>query len=142
MATPRLVSDIMTKNVVSVSDDQTLADLRENMRNMRFRHTPVTDEGRLVGLVTERDLLRMSTSSLLPYRESDTFLQQQFHARDVMTKDVATVSPSTTLKRAGEQMLEKRIGCLPVVDEKNMLVGIVTTSDFLRIAIGLLPDAV
>jgi CBS domain-containing protein len=57
-----------------------------------------------------------------------------------MTKDVATVSPSTALRQAGALMLEKRIGCLPVVDEKNVLVGIVISSDFLRVAISLLPD--
>ncbi len=140
MAPPRLVSEVMTKDVVSVSEDQTLANLLENMRSMHFRHTPVTDDGRLVGLLTERDLLRMSTSSLLPHRESDDFLKQRFHVRDVMTKSVATVSPSTTLKRAGTLMLEKRIGCLPVVDEKNVLVGVITTTDLLRVAISLLPD--
>jgi CBS domain-containing protein len=141
MVTPQLVSDVMTKKVVSVSEDETLANVLEHVRITHFRHTPVTDDGRLVGLLTERDLLRMSTSSLLPHRESDDFLQRRFHVRDVMTKDVATVSPSTALRRAGELMLEKRIGCLPVVDERNVLVGIVTTSDFLRVAISLLSDA-
>jgi CBS domain-containing protein len=139
MAMPELVSDIMTKDVVSVSEDQTLTNLLDSMHTMHFRHTPVIDDGRLVGLLTERDLLRMSTSSLLPHRESNAFLQERFHVRDVMTKDVATVSPSTALRQAGELMLEKRIGCLPVVDAKNFLVGIVTTSDFLKIAISLLP---
>lgn len=140
MTTPQLVSEVMTKDVVSVSEDQTLADLLTSMRGMRFRHTPVTDDGRLVGLLSERDLLRMSSSSLLPHRDGDEILHRRFHVRDVMTKDVATVSPSTILRHAGALMLEKRIGCLPVVDEKNVLVGIITTSDFLKMAISLLPD--
>ena len=59
-----------------------------------------------------------------------------------MTKDVATASPATTLKQAGELMLQRRIGCLPVVNDKNVLVGIITTSDLLKVAISLLPDAV
>ena len=96
MATPQLVSEVMTKDVVSVSEDQTLADLLASMRGMRFRHTPVTDDGRLVGLLSERDLLRMSSRSLLPHRDGDEVLHRRFHVRDVMTKDVATVSPSTT----------------------------------------------
>jgi CBS domain-containing protein len=141
MATPQLVSEVMTKDVVSVSEDQTLADLLASMRGMRFRHTPVADDGRLVGLLSERDLLRMSSSSLLPHRDGDEILHRRFHVRDVMTKDVATVSPTTTLMHAGALMLEKRIGCLPVVDEKNVLVGIITTSDFLKVAISLLSGA-
>ena len=139
-ATFQLVSDVMTKDVMSVREDQNLVNLLESMRGMHFRHTPVTDDGRLVGLLTERDLLRVSSSSLLPHRDSDEFLKQRFHVRDVMTKDVATVSPSATLKQAGELMLKKRVGCLPVVDAKNVLVGIITTTDLLEVAISLLSD--
>jgi CBS domain-containing membrane protein len=137
---PRVVSEVMTSDVVSVSEDDTLSALVQSMRAMRFRHTPVTDGDRLVGLLTERDLLSASASSLLPSRESDEFLQKRFHVRDVMTRDVATVSPSTSLKQAGELMLKRRIGCLPVVDEKNVLVGIVTSSDFLELALSLLSE--
>lgn len=140
-STPERVSEVMTKDVVSVTEDQTLADLLESMRSMRFRHTPVTDDGRLVGLLSERDLLRMSSSSLLPHRNGDEILHRRFHVRDVMTKDVVTVLPATLLRHAGALMLDKRVGCLPVVDEKNVLVGIVTSSDFIRVAISLLPDA-
>jgi len=140
-STFRLVSDVMTKDVVRVSEDQTLVNLLESMHAKHFRHTPVTDDDRLVGLVTERDLLRISSSSLLPHQDGDEFLKRRFHVRDVMTKDVATVSPATTLKQAGELMLQRRIGCLPVVDDKNVLVGIITTSDLLKVAISLLPDS-
>lgn len=138
---PRLVSEVMTKDVVSVSEDDNLSNLLESMHAMHFRHTPVTDGDRLVGLLTERDLLRTSSSSLLPHRDSDNFLQKRFLVRDVMIRDVATVSPSTPLKDAGQLMLQRSIGCLPVVDDQNVLVGILTSSDLLEVAVSLLPDA-
>lgn len=137
---PQTVSEVMTKDVVTVSEDQNLSNLLESMQVMRFRHTPVTDDGKLVGLLSERDLLRISSSSLLPHRGADEFLHRRFHVRDVMTREVTTVSPSTTLREAGALMRDKRIGCLPVVNDTNTLVGIITTSDFLDLALKILPD--
>jgi acetoin utilization protein AcuB len=92
--------------------------------------------------LTERDILGFSASNLLPYgEETDRALHQRFRVRDVMQRDVVSVPPSTSIREAGRLMLEKRIGCLPVVDTSNVLLGIVTSSDLIRAAIELAPDA-
>ena len=132
---PSAVGDIMTRDVISVDENDDLAHLLESMRVLRFRHLPVTNDARLVGMLTERDVLSLSASSLLPNRsDSDEFLQKRYRVRDVMTENVISVNPNTSLREAGRLMLERRIGCLPVVDESNTLVGILTSTDFVELA--------
>lgn len=137
---PTTVADIMTRDVLSVDEQDNLLHLLESMRALRFRHTPVTDQGRLVGLLSERDLLRVSASSLLPNgNEADRFLQKRFSVRDVMVRDVTAVAPTTTLREAARLLRTGRIGCLPVVDEHNVLLGLVTSTDFVGLVERLLP---
>lgn len=130
---PDTVSEIMTHEVATLDENDSLSNLKEAMRALRFRHMPVTDDGRLIGLITERDLLRISTSSLLPHQgEQDRALGERFRVRDVMTRDVLTVSPQTSVEQAGKLLLRERFGCLPVVEADNTLIGIVTSSDYIR----------
>ncbi|HTV25719.1 MAG TPA: CBS domain-containing protein [Polyangiaceae bacterium] len=130
---PKSVSQIMTTDVVCVEETDHLSNLLESMQALRFRHLPVTDDGRLLGLLTERDLLRLSTSNLLPHRaQQDRALFARFRVCDVMVRDVVTVSPETPAAVAGKLLLDKRLGCLPVVTATNELVGIVTSADFVR----------
>jgi CBS domain-containing protein len=138
---PRTLEDIMTRDVVTIGENDDLLHLLETLRALRHRHMPVIDDGRLVGLLTERDVLGFSASNLLPHRhEADRMLQQRFHVRDVMQRDVASAPPGMTIREAGRLMLQKRIGCLPVVDDSNVLLGIVTSSDLIRAAVELAPN--
>ncbi|MEO8180211.1 MAG: CBS domain-containing protein [Deltaproteobacteria bacterium] len=131
---PSMVSDVMTRDVVSAEEDDTLSNLLGSLKALRFRHLPVTDEDRLIGLVTERDLLGLASSTLLPHHEmQDQALQERFRVRDIMVRDVLTVSPETSLQEAGKLLLKQRFGCLPVVDKDNVLVGILTGSDFIKV---------
>ena len=131
----RQVGDVMTRDVATVTEDDNLANLLGTMSTMRFRHVPVVDDGRLVGLLTERDVLAMSASNLLPKSgEQDRFLKERFRVRDVMVTDLITSRAETPLSEAAQLMLDKRLGCLPVVDGDNVLVGILTQSDFVRLA--------
>lgn len=140
-AIPQTVADIMTSDVLCVAEGDNLLNLLESMRALRFRHTPVTAGGRVVGLLTERDMLRISASTLLPSRaESDQFLQKRFLVRDVMIRKVICVSPVTPVREAAKLMRKERVDCLPVVDSDNRLVGIVTSSDFLRLVEQLVPS--
>ncbi len=128
---PSTVSQMMTTDVVSVDETDYLSNLLESLQALRFRHLPVTDGERLIGLLTERDLLRLSTSNLLPHRmQQDQALFERFRVRDVMQRDVVTVTPETPVTDAGKLLLDKQLGCLPVVNAANELVGIVTSSDF------------
>lgn len=131
---PSTVAEIMTRDVVTVEEDDSLANLRESLKTLRFRHLPVTDEDRLIGLVTETDLLGIASSNLLPHHAAqDRDLGERFRVRDIMVRDVVTIRPDTPLQQAARLLLKQRVNCLPVVDEDDVLLGIVTSSDFAKL---------
>jgi CBS domain-containing protein len=132
---PRTVGDIMSRDVVTVTETQSLEFLPETMHLFRFRHLPVVDDNKLVGLISERDLLRVAASSLLPAAHEQTrYLTTKFKVSDIMTRDVRVVSATTPLAEAAGLMETKKLGCLPVVDDDNRLLGIVTEADFVTLA--------
>ncbi len=132
-----LVKHVMTTPVVTFFREQTLPLAEDVMRIHRFRHLPVIDsDGRLVGLVTQRDLLRAQISFLTGLSSDERRArQEEVRISRLMTKDVWTVSPDTLASHAGRTLIDHRFGCLPVVDERQVLRGIVTERDFLRFAI-------
>jgi CBS domain-containing protein len=135
----RIAADLMTKDVVSLEESETLQFVEQSMRALRFRHMPVVDRGRLVGLISHRDVLRYSASSLLPHSKEQThYLATKFLVRDVMTRDVAAVTPDTPLLEVASRMQKGKLGCLPVVNGENSLVGIITEADFVALCMRLL----
>jgi CBS domain-containing protein len=131
---PRFASEIMTRDVIALDERQTLENIEQAMRALRFRHMPVTDGRRLIGLVSHRDLLRTSASTLLPARkEQADLLAKWFTVGDVMSRDVQTVHPDTPLSEVARLMRRNKLGCLPVVDGENTLVGIITEADFVSL---------
>ena len=118
------VADLLTSQLRSLRETDSLADAMATMQELFIRHMPVVDEaGQLVGLVTNRDLL-----SLEHKKDAETPL------REIMHTDVVTVTPDTALRTAAETMIFHKVGCLPVV-ENGRLVGIITETDFLKLAI-------
>jgi len=137
--TPRFAADIMSKDVVTLEESESLEFVEESMRALRFRHMPIVDRGRLVGLISHRDVLRVSASSLLPEAEQQTrYLTKKFFVRDVMTRNVATAHPDTPLLEVATLMRKAKLGCVPVVDGENVLVGIITEADFVNLSVRLL----
>lgn len=134
---PVLVSDIMTTQVVTFFAEQSLPLVEDVMRIHRFRHLPVIDnDRRLLGLITERDLLRGQISVLTGLSDADRRArQEEIKISALMTRDVWTVNPDTLASHAGQTLLDHRFSCLPVVDHEHVLVGILTERDFLKFAI-------
>jgi CBS domain-containing membrane protein len=134
------VSDLMTTEVVTLTEDETLAHAQRCMARGRIRHLPVIREGRLVGLITHRDLLAASFSIFAEVKADE---QRRVFATvpvaEAMHRDVVTVSPSLGVSQAARILLENKYGCLPVVDTESNLLGIVTEADFLRLTVRLLP---
>jgi CBS domain-containing protein/gamma-glutamyl:cysteine ligase YbdK (ATP-grasp superfamily) len=124
----RTIGQFMTRDLFTVRADD-LVDLAAGMMQWRkIRHVPVEDdEGRLIGLVTERAFLRHAIDSLRAQRATPV------QVSEIMTRDPITATPATPTLEAVELMRTKRIGCLPVV-ENGVLVGIVTEKDFLPVA--------
>jgi CBS domain-containing protein len=138
---PRLVRDIMTRQVAVLHEEENLELAQDGMKKYRFRHLPVVEGDKLVGLVSERDLLRASVSTLdTDHALRDHNLKRYFFVREVMTQNVTTVRPDTLLLDASRLLREQRIGCLPVTEEDGTLVGMVTQSDFVALAATFLHD--
>lgn len=130
------VSTIMSTELVTVHPSASLYHARELMNKKGIRHLPVVNQdGKLVGLLTQSDVLAAS-DSILKDRDSqlDTTL---FPVEDAMVTEIDTVSPQADLRQAAMYLERHKIGCLPVV-EGGKLVGIVTDSDFVGVAINLL----
>ncbi len=135
------VKDIMKDNVVSISVDETLRLAEDIMTLGEIRHLPVVKGGRLMGVVTQRDLLRASLTSVLEFSkyERESFMES-VDIKDVMTQEVVTVSEETSVYEAVKKMLDHRIGCLPVVTDEMELRGMVTETDVLEWFVGYLKE--
>ncbi|MFK7988526.1 MAG: CBS domain-containing protein [Sandaracinaceae bacterium] len=141
MSITTTVSDLMTTDVVTVHEEQDVVFATGAMTLRRIRHLPVVRDDVLVGLVSHRDLLRAQAkfAAQLTGDSSGTRVSSVL-AKDVMSEDVLTVTPETPADEAAMVLVDKKIGCLPVVRE-GALVGIITEADFLRWAVGVLASA-
>jgi CBS domain-containing membrane protein len=126
------IAALMQSRVVTLVPNDRLATAWSLMSRHRIRHLPVvTPDGRLIGMVTHRDLLAASPSSLAPQGERVT-LSGAVHVADLMETHLSVTSPDEPAAAAGERMLRHKIGCLPVVRPDGRLAGIVTADDFVR----------
>ncbi len=136
----RCVADIMTRDIFPLKSNQTLNVVRLLMRTVRVRHVPIlNDEEQFVGLLSHRDLLAYSISKLAdidPLEQGE--LDRHIPIKDVMRTEIATTTATTDLKEAITSILENKFGCLPVINDKGHLVGIITEEDIIRLAIKLL----
>jgi CBS domain-containing membrane protein len=132
-----VVREIMMGSPVTMKPEDTL-DLANDVISLgRIRHIPVVEDGRLVGLLSERDLMGAAATTIFGLKQrSKSALLKSVLVKDVMKKRVVTVKPDTSIKETARLMKKKKIGCVPVVNEGN-LVGLVTTTDILRYVEGL-----
>jgi CBS domain-containing membrane protein len=131
----------MVHELMELKPDERLHLANDLMKLGRVHHMPVVSKGRVVGLVTERDLFRAAVSSVLRFRAAAAReWLEHIPVSEVMTRDVITAAPDWTVAYAVDVMLKHRIGCLPVVD-RGKLVGLVTETDCLRLLVRLLGPA-
>jgi CBS domain-containing protein len=138
-AANRSVSEIMEVDVATLTPTDRLDFANDVMQLGRVRHLPVLEEDRLVGIVSNRDLLAASLSKTLNFDPSErrTFLRS-IDVSEAMVPEVISVEPDATLRDVARLMIHRKIGCVPVVKPDRTLLGLVTETDLLRVA--LLPD--
>jgi acetoin utilization protein AcuB len=130
----------MSKKMVTISESDTLSTVEDIMTLGHVRHMPVVHQGKLVGVVSERDLLRASLSNLTDFATEHrrAFLHVVEIAR-VMSTPPIVIHPDASVEEASRVMAERTIGCLPVV-ENDELLGLITETDVLRYVAGIGPD--
>ena len=128
-----LIQDIMTVNVHRVTPKTTLKTVDEIFKSVRYHHLLVEDKGVLVGVISDRDVIRMK-SPFLNTEQENTRDQEQLHTpvEEFMTKRLLTILKDTDIDYASILLLENNISCLPVIDVNNKIEGIVTWKDLLK----------
>ena len=135
MAQPHSVGEVMRREFVSLQAGDHLDFVEDVMSLGRIRHLPVVDNGKLVGIVSHRDLLANSLSRAIDFDAKDrrTFLRS-VDVSEAMSRNVITVQRQTPIDEAARHMLRHRVGCLPVVNEDGAPIGLVTETDLIRAA--------
>ena len=131
----------MTRCVEAAAPDETVLDARDRFRFSGFRHLPIVNGERLLGMVSDRDVLRAAGPSLGPSAfDADAGPGIDRPLREIMTRTVITADPLMSIEEAADTMLREDVSALPVLDE-GRLVGILTTADVLRLAAGQVREA-
>ena len=127
-----LVNKIMITKLVTLNVDSKLGFASDIMYLGRIRHLPVVKGKELVGVLSQRDLYKASLTSIVTnWNENKVFLDS-VNVSELMAKNVITISPETPIVDAAQIMIDKKIGCLPVVEDKNILIGLITETDVLQ----------
>ena len=121
----------MTKSLITIKPKDSLRHARERLAKYRINQIPVVVNDKLVGIVTDRDVRDAYPSSLRLFHGKDIDEFGDSHTvEEVMTYNVVTITPETSVREAAQQLRQRRFGALPVVDQ-GKLIGIITRSDLL-----------
>jgi CBS domain-containing protein len=135
-----LVRDIMTTDLTTLQENETLLDATLIFARSTLRHIPIVRDKKLVGIVTERDLKHYTPSILsgIPAEEYNRLMETTPLSK-IMTRDLVTIRPERSVFEAAHTLCDRRIGCLPVVEDGE-LRGIITTTDMLKLLVRLLTE--
>lgn len=129
----KTVRDIMITEVTTLQRNDSLQLVKDTMTLGRVRHFPVMDDGKVVGVVSQRDLYKASLGSVMKYGEkAQRAFLEGIVVKEVMSDPPITIAPHASVQEAARLMMEKKVGCLPVL-EGSQLVGIVTETDMLKL---------
>ncbi len=127
------ISELMAGDVETLDRNDTLSLAEDLMKMKRLRHLPVMEDGRLAGVISQRDLFHAGLSTAMGFgtKAKGEFLKAVL-VKEIMTEEVIIIGSSAEVKEAARTMLKKKIGCLPVVDGGE-LVGLISESDIIRV---------
>lgn len=133
-----LVKRRMSQPVITVPPDMSVPDCLKLMQREHIRRTPVVKDGRLVGIVSDKDLLNASPSDATSLSVWEiTYLIHQLKVKDVMTKDVLTIEEDMPIEAAARIMVDNKVGGLPVTKDGNV-VGLITETDLFKMLLELM----
>ncbi|MGD9269410.1 MAG: CBS and ACT domain-containing protein [Desulfobacterales bacterium] len=133
-----LVKNWMSKNVVTIDVNDSMQDAMRLLKKHDIRMLPVMKKGKLVGIVTDRDLKKASASDATTLDVHELlYLLTKIKVEDIMTKDPVTVQPDYTVEETAQLLLENKISGAPVVDQKGKVIGTITQTDIFKVLIAL-----
>lgn len=133
-----LVKNWMSSNVISLDVTDTLRKAKNLLVENRIRSLPVLEDGKLVGIVSDRDLKKATVSDDAGLDKHELiYLNNRIRIDEIMTKHPMTVTPNTTVDEVAEIMYQKKVSGLPVIDSEGDLVGMITQGDIFRLMISL-----
>ena len=133
-----LVKNWMSKNIITVDENDSMQDAMKLLKEHDIRMLPVMKKGKLVGIVTDRDLKRASASDATTLEIHELlYLLTRIKVKNIMTKEVITVPPDFTVEETALVLQENKISGAPVVDSRGKVVGTITQTDLFRVLISL-----
>ena len=133
-----LVKGWMTSDVMTIDEDTSMMKASQIMKENNIRRLPVMQKGKLVGMVTDRDIKEASPSKATTLDVHELYyLLSELKVKDIMSKNVFTIGPEETVEKAAVKMLEHRISGLPVVNDKGKVVGVITQGDIFKVLVSL-----
>ena len=133
-----LVKGWMTSDVMTIDEDTSMMKASQIMKENNIRRLPVMQEGKLVGMVTDRDIKEASPSKATTLDVHELYyLISELKVKDIMSKNVFTIGPEETVEKAAVKMLEHHISGLPVVSDKGKVVGVITQGDIFKVLVSL-----
>lgn len=126
-----LVKELMTTDLMIIKRNESVKKAQNIFENNSFRHLPIVEDGRVLGVISDRDINRSIAISATVSEMCGVEMDDELKVESIMTKDFLSIAPDDKLKEAGRIMMERKIGCLPVVDN-GRLVGIITETDILK----------
>ncbi|NTV59436.1 MAG: CBS domain-containing protein [Deltaproteobacteria bacterium] len=133
-----LVENWMNQNVITVDADDSMLDATKLLKEHNIRHLPVLEKGKLVGVITDRDLKRASPSDATTLEAHEIlYLIANIKVREIMTRNPITVPYNFTIEEAAEILLQAKISGMPVVDKDGDVIGTITQTDLFKVLISL-----
>ncbi len=131
-----LVENWMSKDVITVDVDDSMQDATRLLKEHNIRGLPVMENGKLVGIVTDRDLKKASASDATTLEIHELlYMISRIKVKDIMTKNPITIPLDSTIDEAAAILLENKLSGAPVVDDKGQVVGIITQIDIFRVLV-------
>lgn len=129
------VEDIMTTKVFTVEQHDLIDRIFFLIHYEKVRHLPVVEKGKVIGIVSDRDLYKVlgpkNNSNVIEGKTELHVVQKK--VQNIMHRGVITIAPDAYVSEAASSMANNRIGALPVVDKDNKLLGIISSTDILRV---------
>lgn len=127
------ITKIMSSDVAVVQEGQPLSDVRKKMIELHIHHIPIVKGTKLTGLVSFTDLMKISmVINGADERSIDTIIDQQFKITDIMSSKITKIKHTETIRHASELLIKGHFHSLPVIDDDDNIVGIVTSTDLIK----------